>query len=380
MKNRLRISLYTLATASLITLGVLANTVNAATLSTVVSTGGGQVGCGTVTGTTSASSSCSGVPSSFPAQIDISGSAEAAFGSVGMRMDTLLTTQDGIPGDNIGGQINASASAGANFVDTLTITNGPVSGFLQFEFDLGNTTVFDVVPGNSAPPGLASAHTLLSLTVHHNHQGSPNPYRIFTSLTETTESGSLVFNLAYSGGQTGLSVRMVGIASCGGLVNRGNEHCIISVDFLATLLGAIVLDENMVEVPGATINSESGFDYQLDEVTIAIDIKPGSDPNCFNANGHGVIPVAILGSSTFDVTLVDLSTLSFGGLEVRVRGNKGPLCNFEDSDGDTILDLVCHFEDDSTNWAPGDGDATITGTLLDGITEFEGTDTICVVP
>ena len=78
-----------------------------------------------------------------------------------------------------------------------------------------------------------------------------------------------------------------------------------------------------------------------------------------------MIPVAILGSSTFDVTLVDTSTLLFGGLEVRVRGNKGPLCNFEDSDGDTILDLVCHFEDNSTNWAPGDGDATITGTLLD---------------
>jgi probable HAF family extracellular repeat protein len=115
-------------------------------------------------------------------------------------------------------------------------------------------------------------------------------------------------------------------------------------------------------------------------LSVVIDIKPGSDPNCFNANGHGVIPVAILGSSTFDVTLVDLSTLSFGGLEVRVRGNKGPLCNFEDSDGDTILDLVCHFEDDPTNWAPGDGDATLTGTLIDGTTEFVGTDTICVVP
>ena len=26
--------------------------------------------------------------------------------------------------------------------------------------------------------------------------------------------------------------------------------------------------------------------------TVAIDIKPGSDPNCININGHGVIPVA----------------------------------------------------------------------------------------
>jgi hypothetical protein len=114
-------------------------------------------------------------------------------------------------------------------------------------------------------------------------------------------------------------------------------------------------------------------------IEVQIDIKPGSDPNCFNVNGHGVIPVAILGTSTFDVTLVDTSGLLFGGLAVRVRGNKGPLCSFEDSDGDTILDLVCHFEDDSTNWIPGDGVATLIGTLLDG-TAFEGTDSICMVP
>jgi hypothetical protein len=131
---------------------------------------------------------------------------------------------------------------------------------------------------------------------------------------------------------------------------------------------------------GTFINT--GFDDLQFEVTpgvksVEIDIKPGSDPNCFNVNGHGVIPVAILGSSTFDVTLVDTTTLLFGGLEVRMRGKKGPLCNFEDSDGDTILDLVCHFEDDSASWAPGDGDATLIGTLLDG-TAFGGTDSICV--
>ena len=40
-------------------------------------------------------------------------------------------------------------------------------------------------------------------------------------------------------------------------------------------------------------------------VQVDIDIKPGSDPNCFNVNGNGVIPVAILGSANFDVTRVD---------------------------------------------------------------------------
>jgi hypothetical protein len=43
------------------------------------------------------------------------------------------------------------------------------------------------------------------------------------------------------------------------------------------------------------------------------------------------------------------------------------------------LDLVCHFEDDTANWNVGNGEATLTGNLIDG-TSFEGTDSICIVP
>jgi hypothetical protein len=113
--------------------------------------------------------------------------------------------------------------------------------------------------------------------------------------------------------------------------------------------------------------------------TVGIDIKPGSYPNCFNINGHGVVPVAILGDEGFDVAEVDLTTILFGGLEVRVRGKKGPLCSLEYSNDDAYLDLVCHFEDDADAWMPGEDEATLTGSLLDG-TPFEGTDSICVVP
>ncbi|MGB5178484.1 MAG: hypothetical protein WBP44_07120 [Gammaproteobacteria bacterium] len=76
---------------------------------------------------------------------------------------------------------------------------------------------------------------------------------------------------------------------------------------------------------------------------ILIDIKPGSDPNCFNINSHGVVPVAILGTEELDVTEIDLASLSFGGLEVRMRGNKGPLCSVDYSNDDPYLDLICHF-------------------------------------
>jgi hypothetical protein len=116
-------------------------------------------------------------------------------------------------------------------------------------------------------------------------------------------------------------------------------------------------------------------------VPVTIDIKPGSDPNCFNINGHGVIPVAILGSLDLDVSDIKTDdTLSFNGLAVRVRGKKGPLCSIEYSNGDEFLDLVCHFEDDPSEWLVDSNEkAILTGELVDG-TPFEGTDSICIVP
>jgi len=112
---------------------------------------------------------------------------------------------------------------------------------------------------------------------------------------------------------------------------------------------------------------------------VEIDIKPGSDPNCFNINGHGVIPVAILGSDDLEVYDIDPGTLLFSGLEVRMRGNKGPLCHVEDTNNDSFMDLVCQFDDDAENWSTGNAQATITGNLFDG-SPIEGTDSICVVP
>ncbi len=114
-------------------------------------------------------------------------------------------------------------------------------------------------------------------------------------------------------------------------------------------------------------------------VVVAIDIKPGSDPNCFNLDGQGVIPVAILGGARLDVGLVDPTSLLLDGLEVRVRGRRGPLCSFEDSNGDGYTDLVCHFEDDPESWLGGTETATLRGALYDG-REFEASDSICVVP
>jgi len=115
------------------------------------------------------------------------------------------------------------------------------------------------------------------------------------------------------------------------------------------------------------------------QLTVIVDIKPESDPNCFNINGNGVIPVAINGSQEFDVYSVDPSSLNLAGLSVGVRGNGNAQCGYNDVNGDGYVDIVCQFVDAPTAWEPGDGEATLTGYLIDG-TPIQGSDSICIVP
>ena len=134
------------------------------------------------------------------------------------------------------------------------------------------------------------------------------------------------------------------------------------------------------ELTGENINIATiDVDFRRAVTEVDIDIKPGDGKGCFNINGHGVIPVAILGANGFDVTTVDASSLSFGGLQVRVRGNNNPQCSIDYANADEYLDMVCQFDDDSNAWVAGNDIASLSGQLLDG-SRFEGSDSICLVP
>ncbi len=112
-------------------------------------------------------------------------------------------------------------------------------------------------------------------------------------------------------------------------------------------------------------------------IPMEIDIKPGSDPNCINPDGHGVIPVAILTTATFDAATVDPSTVILEGAAVRVKGKSGNAGSLEDVDADGDLDLVVQIVDDSL--LAGKSSAILTGETFDGIA-IEGSDFICIVP
>jgi len=113
---------------------------------------------------------------------------------------------------------------------------------------------------------------------------------------------------------------------------------------------------------------------------VEIDIKPGSDPNCFNLNGHGVIPVAILSSADFDATSVDPETVMLGGMAIRMRGKSDKyLAHAEDVNSDGLLDLVVQIEDSDGSLTAGDATATLEGRTYGGLPIW-GSDLICMVP
>ena len=116
-------------------------------------------------------------------------------------------------------------------------------------------------------------------------------------------------------------------------------------------------------------------------IPVAIDIKPGSDENSINLCSNGAVPVAILGSATFDVNDIDSDSLRLADAAVKVVGKKNKsLCSVEDVNDDYYDDLVCHFNTtelgdmlDGTSTL-----ATVKGETAEG-TPIEGSDTITIV-
>lgn len=143
-----------------------------------------------------------------------------------------------------------------------------------------------------------------------------------------------------------------------------------------TLTATVTFWANSYPEEGAVIGEET-----ITVTVMAIDIKPGSYPNSINTKSNGVVPVAILGGETFDVTTVDVTTLEFGpsGAAPAHDLTDPDVYNehIQDVNGDGWMDLVSHYRQKDTGLAVGDTEACLTGEF-DG-TAFSACDSVRVV-
>ena len=118
---------------------------------------------------------------------------------------------------------------------------------------------------------------------------------------------------------------------------------------------------------------------------VSIDIKPGDRTNTINLKSHGVVPVAILGSATFDPMTVDPTSVTFAGAHVASRGRGVPMSNQSDVNNDGYPDLILFFRtQDLTVLQSAVGTPPLQEAVLYGATysgqRIRGSDIVRIVP
>jgi len=113
----------------------------------------------------------------------------------------------------------------------------------------------------------------------------------------------------------------------------------------------------------------------------SIDIKPGSDPNSINLKKKkGLVAVAILGSTSFDVTTVNVESLTFEGAQPAHDLTDPDVYaeHLEDVNADGEMDLVVHFKTQDLTLDESSTKAYLDGMTYDGLFIW-GTDTVNIV-
>jgi hypothetical protein len=161
--------------------------------------------------------------------------------------------------------------------------------------------------------------------------------------------------------------------------------CHVSIDTigsdLVTVAAANTFDTLLGLFPDAL--AVDGVICPLAETVEDIDIKPGSDPNSINTKSNGVIPVALLGSALFNVTLIDVTTLAFGPSGASLAHDLTDLVvlaeHLQDVNTDGFTDLVSHYRQKQTGLAVGATEACLTAELTGGGGSISGCDSVNVV-
>ena len=261
---------------------------------------------------------------------------------------------------------NATLSA-----NTAAGSGGAIYVGSDTEMSLANVTIAN----NNAGSGDALASTAATATVSWLNtivSGTCSPDgAVFLSVGGNIESIGDTCGFVDASDQTGVTAAELNL---GPLANNGGP-----TPTHALLPGSFAIDAGVAPCPAAdqrgVLRSDGLCDvgaYESVAMETAIDIKPGSDRNPINLKKRGVIPVALLGSAAFDVTNVDVTTLTFGPADATPDHDLTDPdvydSHIQDVNDDGFFDLVSHYRVSETGLLPEHTSACLSGVTDGGVT------------
>lgn len=228
---------------------------------------------------------------------------------------------------------------------------------LTYKWTSGSTVISTAASFSTSLTG--GTHTF-TLTVSDGKDQSSDDVTVSVALDQTppelTIAADITVDANTAGGYSGSIGSTTAEDGCGGAVT-------ITSDAPAVFpLGETTVQYTATDNAGnASIGSQK---VTVRRYQILVDIKPGSSTNVVNFKNKGVIPVAVLTSTSFDATMLDVTSLRFGpGSAVEAHG-KG---HVEDVDFDGDLDLMLHFDTQASGLTNSDVSATLIGTTQSGV-------------
>jgi hypothetical protein len=259
---------------------------------------------------------------------------------------------------DVAGRLHAVAHLGGDLYAVGYSGASPSREFLVQKYDASGARVWSVGSGGAGDDALTGVIAAGSRLFAVGHTTSGGAGAADAVVVEIDPATGATLTTTYLGGA--MDDMANGVATDGtNLYVVGESRSFASVD------GNVVGENDLVLWSLALL------------LQVEIDIHPGSAANPINPKKNGVVPVAVLSTADFDAsTEVDRTTLTFGR-----TGNEASFSHCAlvqvDLNGDTLVDLLCYFDQKASGFVPGDTHGVLRGATTSG-RPIEGTDVVRV--